>query len=173
MYPTKKPYCVITAKFVTMKFIAKSNRKLIEAGTHLATIEKVYSDTASTGADQLAVKFNANGNTITRWYNLQGFQVDKNQPTTLDSEGRSVPNYLRDKKGNRLEDTAKTEKCISIIQEVGLHAGLQKDTEFEAQDLEGREVGILVDSEDEGYGERLFVKWTLSPSKVSVTAESF
>ena len=156
-----------------MKFIAQSNSGLIESGTHLAIIAKVYSDKASTGADQLAVQFEASGKQITRWYNLQGFKVDPEQPTIVDDQGRTLPNYLTDKKGNRVVDTAKTESCLSIIGQLATDAGIAKGAEFEAHDLEGLEVGIEVEEEDNGYGPRLNVKYSMPASRVSDAVESF
>ena len=172
MYPTQKPYWHIT-KISVMKFIAKSNSALIEPGQHIATIAKVYSDKASTGADQLAVQFVADGKQITRWYNLQGFKVDPDQPTALDSDGRTVPNYLTGSNGKRLKDKAKTDSCLSIIGQLATDAGIESGTEFDGKDLEGLEVGIEVESEDNGYGPRLNVRYSMPASRVSVSDESF
>jgi len=154
-----------------MKFTSKSNSALIEPGIHLATIDKVYTDTASTGAEQLAVQFIADGKQITRWYNLSGYQIDADEPTTQDAQGRTVPNYKLGKNGKRLKDPAKTESCLSIIGQLGSDAGIPAEEDFEPSDLEGSEVGICVESEDNGFGQRLNVRYTMPSERVSEDAE--
>ena len=78
-----------------MKFKSKSNSALIEPGNHLAVIKQVYTDKASTGNEQLAVEFEADGKKITRWYNLKGFKVSADSPTIKDASGRTVPDPHR------------------------------------------------------------------------------
>ena len=156
-----------------MKFVIKSNSALIEPGIHLATIDKVYTDTASTGAEQLAVQFVADGKQITRWYNLSGYKIDADEPTTQDAQGRTVPNYKLGKNGKRLKDPAKTESCLSIIGQLGSDAGLGEPGEdFEPSDLEGEQVGICVESEDNGFGQRLNVRYTMPAERVADDAEA-
>ena len=155
-----------------MKFKAKSNSALIEPGIHLATIDKVYTDTASTGAEQLAVQFIADGKQITRWYNLSGYKIDADEPTTQDSQGRTVPNYSLGKNGQRLKDSAKTESCLSIIGQLGSDAGIPAGEDFEPSDLEGEQVGICVESEDNGFGQRLNVRYTMPAERVADDAEA-
>ena len=155
-----------------MKFTSKSNSALIEPGIHLATIDKVYTDTASTGAEQLAVQFVADGKQITRWYNLSGYKIDSDEPTTQDAQGRTVPNYSLGKNGKRLKDPAKTESCLSIIGQLGSDAGIPAGEDFEPSDLEGEQVGICVESEDTGFGQRLNVRYTMSAERVADDAEA-
>ncbi|HCO83619.1 MAG TPA: hypothetical protein DIT95_08815 [Arenibacter sp.] len=170
-YPTKKLQSSI-AKISVMKFISKSNSALIEPGDHLATIRKVYTDKASTGAQQLAVEFVADGKQITRWYNLKGFKISTESPTIKDASGRTVPNYLTGKNGKRLEDPAKTESCLSIIGQLGANAGIPLGSDFEPADLEGEQVGICVESEDNGFGPRLNVRYTMPAEEVADSAEA-
>lgn len=156
-----------------MKFTSKSNSALIEPGIHLASISKVYSDDASTGAEQLAVIFVADGKQITRWYNLTGYKIDANEPTTQDSQGRTIPNYLLGKNGKRLKDSAKTESCLSIVGQLGSDAGVPAGEDFNPEDLVGEQIGICVKNEDSGFGPRLSVHYTMPASRVeeSVTAD--
>ena len=149
-----------------MKFTSKSNSALIEPGIHLATIDKVYEDTASTGAKQLAVEFVADSKQITRWYNLAGYKVDTDNPTVIDSDGRTVPNYLLGKNGKRLKDASKTESCESIIGQLGSDAGVPAGDDFDPDDLVGEEIGICVENEDNGYGPKLNVRYTMPSSRV-------
>ena len=155
-----------------MKFVIKSNSALIEPGIHLATIDKVYTATASTGAEQLAVQFVADGKQITRWYNLSGYKIDSDEPTTQDAQGRTVPNYSLGKNGKRLKDPAKPESCLSIIGQLGSDAGIPAGEDFEPSDLEGEQVGICVESEDNGFGQGHYVRYTLSAERGADDAEA-
>lgn len=153
-----------------MKITSKSNSALIEPGIHVATVNKIYTDTASSGAEQLAVEFDANGKKITRWYNLTGFQISKEEPTRKDASGRTVPNYL-EKNGKRIEDPAKTESCVSILEQLAFDCGVPLGKSIDSSKLEGEEVGIKVVSEDTGFGERLSVKFTMKAEKAKATAD--
>ena len=155
-----------------MEFISQSNSALIASGHHLATISKVYVDKASTGQEQLAVEFIADGKKITRWYNLKGFKISTESPTTKDASGRTVPNYLTGKNGKRLEDPAKTASCKSMIGDLGCSAGIPLGNKFDPAILEGEQVGIFVDEEDTGFGPRLKVKYTMLASRVADSAEA-
>ena len=155
-----------------MKFTSKSNSALIEPGNHLATIKSVYTDKASTGAQQLAVEFVADGKKITRWYNLKGFKISADAPTTKDASGRTIPNYLIGKDGKRLVDKTKTESCLSIIGQLGANAGVPLGNDFEPSDLEGEQVGICVEEEDNGFGPRLNVRYTMPAEQVADSAEA-
>jgi hypothetical protein len=155
-----------------MKIEIKSNSALIEPGIHLATIGKVYTDTASTGAEQLAVPFIADGKQITRWYNLSGYQIDTDEPTIQDAQGRTVPNYKLGKNGKRLKDQAKTESCLSILGQLCYDAGLgEPGSNADTSELEGRKVGICVVEEDSGFGSRLNVHYTMPSERVADDAE--
>jgi len=159
-----------------MKLPVKDNSPLIGSGKHLVEISKVYEDTAGSGNTQLAVLFKDGERQITRWYNLKGFKRNPESPTTVDESGRTIDNWLLDKKGNRVEDIEATAKCESMISGLLSDAGLGVDDKgnkveiADTDDLEGCKVGIFVGERSNAFGTRTEVKYTM-PAK-SVVPES-
>lgn len=160
-----------------MKFLSQDSSPLIAVGEHVAKIDKVYLGEAEGNGryndktEQLVVIFLAAGKQITRWFNLKGYKTDPKKPTIEDDQGRSIPNYLTDKAGNRLEDEANTEACQRIIGQLGHDAGISADEDFEASDLEGKEIGIKVDMDTSFGKDRLKVVYTMPAGRVSEVSE--
>lgn len=156
-----------------MKLPVKDNSPLISSGKHLVEISKVYEDEAGSGETQLAVLFKAvdGDRQITKWYNLKGFKKDPESPKTVDENGRTVDNWLRNKKGDRIEDKDSTNKCMSILSQLLFDAGLGEDEDgnsvdtADTDDLEGCQLGIFVGDRDTGFGTRTEVKYTMPASK--------
>tara|TARA_R110000824_G_scaffold17138_1_gene70006 strand:+ start:1669 stop:2169 length:501 start_codon:yes stop_codon:yes gene_type:complete len=153
-----------------MKLPVKDNSPLIGSGKHLVDISKVYTATAKSGESQLAVVFKSDDDKqITRWYNLKGFKRNLESPTTVDESGRTIDNWLMDKKGNRVEDEEGTEKCLSYISSLLSHAGLgfdakgNKVSDADTDDLDGCRVGIFVNERSNSFGTRSEVKYTFHP----------
>lgn len=164
-----------------MKIISADSSPLIAAGEHLAKITKAFMVEAEGNGlykdktQQLAVVFESDGKQITRWFNLKGYQVDEKKPEIKDDEGRTIPNYLTDAKGSRIEDEANTAACLKILGQLAHDTGIAEGDEIDVSDLEGKEVGINVSRNDTGFGSRLRVSYTLPADRVKAgaTAEVF
>ena len=160
-----------------MKFKSQDSSPLISVGEHVATIDKVYLGEAegdgryNDKTEQLVVVFIALGKQITRWFNLKGYKTDPKKPTVQDDQGRDIPNYLKDKQGNRLEDESNTEACLRIIGQLGHDTGIAADEDFEPSDLEGKEIGINVVSDNSFGKDRLKVAFTMPAERVSAASE--
>lgn len=150
-----------------MKIKVINSSPLLSAGIHQVSIDKVYTEQAKTGSEQLAVIFKSeDGRKFTNWYNLQGFKRDPKEPTIVDENGYSRPNYLTDKQGNRVQDDEATNQCLSIIGKLMFHAGLDADTDQDPEkSLEGKSVTLAIRSENKGYGQRDVVHYTAFPQE--------
>jgi len=160
-----------------MKITSKNNSKILGIGEHLVAIVLIVLATAAKSdlykdvTEQLAITFqDGAGKTIIRWFNLKGYQLDAKNPTREDDKGREVPNYAVGKDGKRIEDPEKTESALNILAQLGFHAGIEEGTEFDTADLEGCEVGIMVER-DEIFGSNK-VAYSLPASEVDAPAET-
>ena len=155
-----------------MKIIAKDNSPLLEAGEHLVSVKEVFSATAKPSdlytdqTEQLAVVFqDESGKSITRWYNLKGYELNAKNPKRTDDEGREVPNYKVGKDGARVENIANTKKAMSIIAQLAFHCGFDQGSEIDASELTGKSLGILV-QRDSAFSSNK-VAYTMSADKVA------
>lgn len=160
-----------------MKVISKNNSKILGIGLHLVTIVAIALAKASASelykdvTEQLAIAFkDANGLQITRWFNLKGYQLDADQPTRKDGEGRDVPNYAVGDDGNRIEDPVKTESALGILARLGYDCGIAEGEEFDTSDLEGKSCGIMVER-DSAYNANK-VAYSVPASQVDAPAEA-
>lgn len=106
------------------------------AGKHIIEITGAAITLSEAGHDQLKVTGkNANGETITHYYNT--VQFEKNADSS----------YKLDKRGNRI--LSKENKSLDILGKLAFNAGIPEDEEFDSLNelkdaLLGREVGIAV-----------------------------
>lgn len=155
-----------------MKIIAQDNSPLLGAGEHAVTIKEVYSaeskpsELYSDVTKQLAVVFeDESGRSITRWYNLKGYELNAKAPTRTDDKGREVPNYKVGKDGARVENVANTEKALRIISQLAIHAGFAEGTELDPSELTGCQLNIMV-QRDSVFGSNK-VAYTMPFSAIS------
>jgi hypothetical protein len=149
-----------------MKIVVKIREfvgKILKAGEHLVTIAEAsvtvskVSDSWKDQTPQLEVKFkDEKGSSITHWFQLKGFKQAKDYPNGKAPAGIEFRNsengneqYAVDKKtGKRIEDSAKTETCGTILGEFLGNCGLEVDEEFDLNDvpeaIKDCQVGIKV-----------------------------
>lgn len=161
-----------------MKITSKNNSKILGIGLHLVTIVAIAlakakaSDLYKDITEQLAMTFkDANGLTITRWFNLKGYQLDADQPSRKDDSGRDVPNYAVGEDGNRIEDPAKTESALGILARLGFDCGISEGSEFDTSDLEGLSVGIMVEFDSDFNSSK--VAYSVPAAQVGAAESAF
>lgn len=166
------------SKSKKLRFTPKDNSPVLGVGEHKCSIKQVFlatpkkSDLYTDKTEQIAVVFeDDNQRAITRWYNTKGFQLDADNPTHTDNQGRELPNYAVDSNGKRLEDPKKTEAAIRIIEQLGFDAGLRE--EFGLEDLEGKEIGIVVRRDDEFNVNKVAYTIPASQVKEASTSDTF
>lgn len=152
-----------------MKIKVVNSSPILPVGKHQVKISKVYKATAKTGSEQLAVLFVAeDGGKFTNWFNLQGFKRDPKEPTKVDENGYKRPNYLTDKKGERIVDEEATLLCEEIIGKLMFHAGCEEGDELDPMKaLEGKSVTIAIRSENKGLGQRDVLHYTAPARETS------
>lgn len=158
-----------------MKITSKNDSKILGIGEHLCKITQVMLEEARVNplykdiTEQLAVIFeDAAGKIITRWYNLKGYELDANQPTREDEEGREVSNYAIGKDGKRKEDKDKTASALNILARLAFHCGFPEGEELDTADLEGKSVGIMIER-DEAFGKKK-VSYSFPATEVGTVA---
>lgn len=170
----------ISAIVLGIVFIAKNTvSKFLGAGTHLVTIDEVIMDEAKGDGShkdltpQLKITFRGdNDRKFTAWYNLKGYRKydelsekeKKSNKFKADNSG-----YAIDAKSLiRLENVENTKAAQSIVGRVALDCGFDENVEFEAEDLAGKELGIVIAENEQG---NLRIKFTMPASKVEAKGE--
>lgn len=145
--------------------------KIIDtAGQYLASISEVSMDEAvgdgshKDKTPQLKVVFDIAGKRFTNWYNLKGYKKFEDLTAAEKKvHTASAQGYAVDKKGYRVENEENTKKAMSIIERLGLDAGIEAGESFQPEDLVSREVGINIEKNAQG---NLRVTYSLSPDRL-------
>lgn len=165
-------------KLVSVKRAFNGEDKLIPLGESVAIIAdagETFAKQSSHWSDrtpQLEVKFeNAEGQTLTHWYNLKGYK------TKADFEGQAVPKGVTFessdngnemyaiKDGARIMSPEKTAECERIVGEFLNDAGIGAGEEIEdVNDITGNQIGLMVRDGARGFRE---VHYTKLASKVN------
>lgn len=140
-----------------MKFTSSNNGPIMEKGTQLAIVSRVYMSTKEAPADEpyndsfeqlVLVYENGQGQIITSWNATIGFERHPEHPTVKKTiKGREIDrdNYLLDENKNRVISEKRTEACMSRIEEMGFKCGIPEKTDFTEQDLLGKKVYVTVE----------------------------
>ena len=142
------------------KASARKAGSLIGVGLHTAIVTSAIETKSKQGTEQLEITVqNAAGVTRNIWLNLTGFRANK-KGEYIDANGKMIKWSLQDSPeviskalARRIEDPAKTETCLRIVQEFACDCGIPDGDDFEVSDLVGSTV--LVGVMDDGKGQKV------------------
>jgi hypothetical protein len=150
----------------------------LPVGSHIVTVESILQTSAKAkGGEwndetpQIELKYKNETGSIKQWLNLQGFkkygelsakEIASNKFTRASSENGDEDYAINKATGMRVEDPARTEKCMEIIAQVAgdIVGSAGEDVNF--FDLVGSEVGIVVRAK----GTSTEVHYTCDPARI-------
>lgn len=130
-------------------------------GQNKVTVSSIASCVGKThGTKQIEVTLkDAAGNSIKKWFNLQGYQHD--------ADG----NLVMDKNGKPKASAENTAIAMNIFTNFAGDCGIEEGTEFSLEDLQGCELGINVSKD--GPGDYVVKTFHISKWKESATEADF
>lgn len=146
-----------------------NNGALLGEGSHSVTIAEVSPSMPKGQAfndptPQLKIVYkDANGKQFTEWYNTKGYQryedlSAKDKQSSLFGSNKGYAVVLAT--GARVEDPARTESALNILNKVGHDAGIEAGKTFQPIDLIGRKLVIQIGASNDGEYNNLRVKGT-------------
>lgn len=137
--------------------IKNSGLGLLPDGNHIVRIDSAIESVATERlvpwddrTPQLSIKYKNSRGYITHWINLVGYFTKEDCPANV--KGVIFKQHPYSKiwyavdffTNRRIENEAKTQTCLHILERIGNCAGIPQDSNFKPSDLIGLELGIGV-----------------------------